>query len=89
MRGLDKHRLTRRQQFVSAIEAGNLLAIDIFHHHLQTEGVGPAVVILHLRLHTDHSLATRDVEVGGVDVDARRSEVRVERQRLVELARDV
>ena len=87
--GLDKHRLTGRQQLVGAIEAGDLLAIDILHHHLQTESVGLVVVVLHLRLHTDHGLATRDVEVGGVDVDARSAEVRVERQRLVEFAGDV
>ena len=47
------------------------------------------VIVLHLTLHMDDGLASLYVEIGGVDIRARRAQTAVERQRLVELSREM
>ena len=71
------------------VKVSHLTAIKVEHLGKEGERALLRVVVPHLRLGMYGGLAGRDVEVGGIDIRARSTKVAVERQRLIELVRDV
>ena len=71
------------------MKARHLLSLGILHDSLQHEAALPAVLVSHLRLNMYRGLATRNVEIGGIDIRTRRTQIGIEGQRLVQLIGDV
>ena len=89
-RGLERHRLTWFDVCEGwTLLTGNHMTVGIGKHEYQCHIVSLCVLVPHLRLGVYHCLVVGDVEVGGIDIRTRRAEVGIERQRLVELSRDV
>ena len=83
---LDGARLARLHGDGRALKACYLRAVGIQHLGNERKGTRPRVLVSHLRLSMYHSLASSHVEVGGIDIRARRAKVGIERQCLVEFA---
>ena len=89
-RCLQRPRLTRAQiHGLHVPGSGYHVAVGIAHAEHKGHAMRLTVVVAHLRLHMDGGLMAGNVEVGGIDVGARRAEVGVERQRLIDLVRKV
>ena len=72
-----------------AVEACYLVPVGIFQYNSQEERPLAGVLVLYLAFHMNHSLVCRHVDVGGIDIRARRAEVGIEWQCLVELSGDM
>ena len=86
---LDYASLTRDEGDGFTFKLCHLLPVGIADDHMEAKSTGTFHLIDDLRLDIDHRPAVLNIEIGGIDVDARGAEVRIERQRLVELASNV
>ena len=89
MLGFDDTRLTWLHGDRFAFELCHFFTIGIKHLCAERKSTCFRILVLHLRLCVNHSLMVRDVEVGSIDIRARRAEVGIEGQCLVELIRDM
>ena len=86
---LDYASLTRDEGDGFTFELCHLLPVGIADDNMEAKSTGTFHLIDDLRLNIDHRLMVLNIEIGGIDVDARGAEVRIERQCLVELASNV
>ena len=82
-------RLTWLHGNALSAEAGHFVSVGIKHPGHQRKRVRLVVVILHLRFGMYRSPAVGDVEIGGIDIGAGSTQIRIERECLVEKTGDV
>ena len=66
------------------MELRHLAAVGIQHLGTESKRARHGVFVLHLRFGVNHGLLAGDVEVGGIDVRSRRTQIRKQRQCLIQ-----
>src|SRR5215831_20653910 len=87
--GAHRFRLAGSESVLTPVNRIDRLTVCVLDHHLVPERLRRRVLILNFGLRRDRRAATRDVKVLRINVNTRRGEVRIERQGLMKLVRDV
>ena len=79
----------RTHRYPIAIKASYFLSICIKHLGIERERTLTAVIVLYFRLSVYHSLMARDVEIRGIYIRTRSTQIGIQRQSLMKQVGDV